>query len=71
MNGPSTKLGATLAERLGVSKEEQLAGFLNTLLQGRAQSAEEIAQAALFLCSERSSAITGQAMNVDGGAAFF
>jgi 3-hydroxybutyrate dehydrogenase len=67
----SKQLGATLAERLGVSKEEQLAGFLNTLLQGRAQSAEEIAQAALFLCSERSSAITGQAMNVDGGAAFF
>src|SRR5262249_30725831 len=67
----SKELGATLAARLGINKEEQLAGFLNTLLQGRAQTAEEIAQAALFLCCEKSSAITGQAINVDGGAAFF
>jgi len=28
-----------------------LDGFLNTLLQGRAQTADEIATAALFLCS--------------------
>jgi enoyl-[acyl-carrier-protein] reductase (NADH) len=48
-----------------------LQGFLNTLLQGRAQTADEIAHAALFLCSEQSSAITGQSVNVDGGAAFF
>lgn len=67
----SKELGATLAAKLGVSKEEQLAGFLNSLLQGRAQTADEIAQAALFLCSDQSSAITGQAINVDGGAAFF
>jgi len=67
----SKELGATLAKKLGISKEEQLAGFLSTLLQGRAQTAEEIARAALFLCSEQSSAITGQAINVDGGAAFF
>jgi 3-hydroxybutyrate dehydrogenase len=67
----SKELGTTLARKLGVSAEEQLAGFLNTVLQGRAQTAEEIAQAALFLCSEKSSAITGQAINVDGGAAFF
>lgn len=67
----SKELGAELARRLGVSAEQQLAGFLSTLLQGRAQTAEEIARAALFLCSEQSSAITGQAINVDGGAAFF
>ena len=67
----SKELGAELARKLGVSSEEQLAGFLGTLLQGRAQTAEEIARAALFLCSEQSSAITGQAINVDGGAAFF
>jgi len=67
----SKELGATLARKLGVSEEEQLAGFLSTLLQGRAQTADEIAQAALFLCSGKSSAITGQAINVDGGAAFF
>lgn len=67
----SKDLGVALAKRLGVSPEEQLQGFLGTLLQGRAQTAEEIARAALFLCSDQSSAITGQAINVDGGAAFF
>jgi enoyl-[acyl-carrier-protein] reductase (NADH) len=48
-----------------------LEGFLNTLLQGRAQTADEIAAAALFLCCDQSSAITGQSINIDGGAAFF
>ena len=67
----SKALGAVLANRLGVSAEEQLAGFLNGLLQGRAQTADEIARAALFLCSEQSSAITGQSINVDGGVAFY
>jgi NAD(P)-dependent dehydrogenase (short-subunit alcohol dehydrogenase family) len=67
----SKDLGNTLAERLGVSPEVQLAGFLNTILQGRGQTAEEIAAAALFLCSDQASAITGQALNVDGGAAFY
>jgi len=67
----SKDLGRTLAERLGVSKEEQLSGFLNTILQGRGQTASEIAAAALFLCSDDASAITGQSLNVDGGAAFY
>jgi 3-oxoacyl-[acyl-carrier protein] reductase len=67
----SKELGATLARKMGVSEEEQLAGFLSTLLQGRAQTADEIARAALFLCSDQSTAITGQSINVDGGAAFF
>jgi NAD(P)-dependent dehydrogenase (short-subunit alcohol dehydrogenase family) len=67
----SKDLGKTLAERLGVSTEDQLSGFLNTILQGRGQTADEIASAALFLCSEQASAITGQALNVDGGAAFY
>jgi NAD(P)-dependent dehydrogenase (short-subunit alcohol dehydrogenase family) len=67
----SKDLGQTLAERLGVSKEDQLSGFLNTILQGRGQTANEIAAAALFLCSDQASAITGQALNVDGGAAFY
>ena len=67
----SRELGATLAEKMNVSKEEQLAGFLNSILQGRGQTADEIARAALFLCSGQSSAITGQSVNVDGGAAFF
>ena len=67
----SKELGAVLAKNMGVNEEEQLAGFLNGLLQGRAQTAEEIARAALFLCSEQSSAMTGQSINVDGGVAFY
>jgi NAD(P)-dependent dehydrogenase (short-subunit alcohol dehydrogenase family) len=67
----SKELGAVLAKKLGLSPEVQLERFLNSLLQGRAQTADEIARAALFLCSQQSSAITGQAINVDGGAAFF
>ena len=67
----SKELGNTLAKRLNVSPEEQLKGFLNSILQGRGQTAIEIAQAALFLCSDLSSAIVGQSINVDGGAAFF
>jgi 3-hydroxybutyrate dehydrogenase len=67
----SKELGATLAKKIGVSSQEQLAGFLQTILQGRGQTAEEIARAALFLCSDASSAMTGQSINVDGGAAFF
>jgi 3-hydroxybutyrate dehydrogenase len=67
----SQELGATLAKKMGISQKEQLEGFLNTLLQGRAQTADEIATAALFLCCDQSSAITGQSINVDGGAAFF
>jgi NAD(P)-dependent dehydrogenase (short-subunit alcohol dehydrogenase family) len=67
----SKELGATLAKRLNVSPEDQLAGFLNTILQGRGQTTDEIARTALFLCSDQSSAITGQSINVDGGAAYF
>src|SRR5437879_4548232 len=67
----SKELGAVLAKKMGVNEEEQLAGFLNGLLQGRAQTAEEIACAALFLCSEQSSAMTGQSINVGGGVAFY
>ena len=67
----SKDLGKILAERMGVTPEKQLAGFLDTILQGRGQTADEIAAAALFLCSDHASAITGQSLNVDGGTAFY
>jgi NAD(P)-dependent dehydrogenase (short-subunit alcohol dehydrogenase family) len=67
----SERLGQALAQRLGVSPEEQLAQFLDRGLQGRAQTADEVAAAALFLVSGQASAITGQAVNVDGGMAFY
>ena len=41
------------------------------ILQGRPQTADEIASAALFLVSDQASAITGQTLNVDGGMAFY
>ena len=67
----SKELGAELARKLNVKKDEQLARFLEGILQGRGQTAKEIAEMALFLCSEKASAITGQAINVDGGAVFY
>jgi NAD(P)-dependent dehydrogenase (short-subunit alcohol dehydrogenase family) len=67
----SKELGAELARKLNVNKDQQLAGFLEGILQGRGQRATEIAEMALFLCSEKASAITGQAINVDGGAVFY
>ena len=51
--------------------KKQVEDFANTVLQGRGQSADEIAAAALFLVSSESSAMTGQAVNVDGGMAFY
>lgn len=66
----SQELGAKFSEVYGVSREEQLARLLEGILQGRAQTAEEIASAALFVVSDQASAITGQSINVDGGINF-
>jgi NAD(P)-dependent dehydrogenase (short-subunit alcohol dehydrogenase family) len=66
----SQELGAGLSARFGGTPAEILEGAVKGILQGRPQTAEEIAAAALFLCSEQASAITGQAINVDGGMAF-
>ncbi|HMD30656.1 MAG TPA: SDR family NAD(P)-dependent oxidoreductase [Candidatus Acidoferrales bacterium] len=67
----SREIGEGLSRAFGVPPSEILEGAKKGILQGRAQTAEEIAAAALFLCSEQASAITGQALNVDGGMAFF
>lgn len=67
----SKDLGAEFSAILGVSKEEQLKRLVEGILQGRAQTVDEIAAAALFLVSDHASAITGQALNVDGGINFF
>jgi NAD(P)-dependent dehydrogenase (short-subunit alcohol dehydrogenase family) len=50
--------------------DEMLEQMLQRILQGRPQTAEEIASAALFLVSDQAGAITGQTLNVDGGMAF-
>jgi NAD(P)-dependent dehydrogenase (short-subunit alcohol dehydrogenase family) len=67
----SREIGEGLSRLFGKDPGEILEGALKGVLQGRGQTAEEIAAAALFLCSEQASAITGQALNVDGGMAFY
>jgi NAD(P)-dependent dehydrogenase (short-subunit alcohol dehydrogenase family) len=67
----SQDLGEKLARYFDADKEELFAGMLKGILQGRPQTAEEIASAALFLVSDQASAITGQTLNVDGGMAFY
>ncbi len=67
----SKDLGRVLAEKMHQSEQQQVADFSKGILQGRGQTAEEIAAAALFLASDAASAITGQSINVDGGMMFF
>jgi 3-oxoacyl-[acyl-carrier protein] reductase len=67
----SQELGRGLAERFHADKDELLKQAVEGILQGRPQTAGEIAAAAVFLVSEESSAITGQILNVDGGMAFY
>jgi len=67
----SKELGRGLADYFNADSEQLFKQMLNGILQGRPQTAEEIACAALFLVSDQSSAITGQTLNVDGGMAFY
>lgn len=67
----SQDLGRNLANYLQADGEALLKSMLQGILQGRPQTAEEIAAAAVFLASDEASAITGQTLNVDGGMAFY
>jgi NAD(P)-dependent dehydrogenase (short-subunit alcohol dehydrogenase family) len=67
----SKELGRRLVEYFQAEPDKMMKQMLETILQGRPQTAEEIAAAALFLVSDQSSAITGQTLNVDGGMAFY
>jgi NAD(P)-dependent dehydrogenase (short-subunit alcohol dehydrogenase family) len=55
--------GITVAEL----EQEFFRKFRPTSLLARFTSAQEVADAAVYLCSERASATTGSAMRVDGG----
>jgi NAD(P)-dependent dehydrogenase (short-subunit alcohol dehydrogenase family) len=67
----SQELGRGLAEYFHADKETLFKNMLRGILQGRAQTVDEIAAAALFLVSSEAGAITGQTLNVDGGMAFY
>lgn len=67
----SQELGRAISKRLEMDEEKQRAMFAEGILQGRAQTADEIAATALFLVSGEASGITGQAVNVDGGMSFY
>lgn len=67
----SQNLGKALGQRLNADPEKLFQRYLEGILQGRPQTAEEIVNAALFLVSPQASAITGQTLNVDGGIAFY
>jgi NAD(P)-dependent dehydrogenase (short-subunit alcohol dehydrogenase family) len=67
----SEELGRGLADYFHADNRELFEQMLKGILQGRPQTAEEIAAAALFLVSNQASAITGQILNVDGGMAFY
>jgi NAD(P)-dependent dehydrogenase (short-subunit alcohol dehydrogenase family) len=67
----SQELGRKLAEYYQADREKLFEASLERILQGRPQTTEEIAAAALFLVSQQASAITGQTLNVDGGMAFY
>jgi NAD(P)-dependent dehydrogenase (short-subunit alcohol dehydrogenase family) len=66
----SQELGAALANHFQMDPAAILESLNKSILQGRPQTADEIAAAAVFLASDQSSAITGQVLNVDGGMAF-
>lgn len=67
----SEKLRRGLASRSGSDEATIGKQMSQGTLQGRPQTAEEIAAAALFLVSSRAGAITGQTLNVDGGSVFY
>ncbi len=67
----SQLLGKKLAERLHADSDDLFKGFLERILQGKPQTAADVADAALFLASPQSAAITGQTLNVDGGMSFY
>ncbi len=61
------ELADLAAQRAGKSAEEILEGFAAQTPQKRLGEAREIGDVIAFLCSERSSFVTGTAIAVDGG----
>jgi NAD(P)-dependent dehydrogenase (short-subunit alcohol dehydrogenase family) len=60
-----------IVSRTGRTPEEALAILVKGNPQGRLVEPDEVATVALLLCQESGRSITGQAINVDGGAVMF
>lgn len=54
-------------EKTGQTEEEYMADYVKPIPAGRLGTPEEFAAAAVFLCSEQASYITGSTLCVDGG----
>ena len=67
----SQELSREFSAYLRSGADESLERMIEGILQGRPQTAEDIASAALFLVSDQARAITGQTLNVDGGMVFY
>ena len=52
---------------MGEDTPEIRAKFLSTIPMGRFSTPEDLGNAAVFLCSDAASLITGIAMEIDGG----
>jgi len=56
-----------LAEFMGGDSPELRARFMSSIPLGRFSTPEDVAHAAVYLCSDESSLVTGSALMVDGG----
>ena len=56
-----------LASFMGGDTPENRARFLATIPIGRFSTPEDMGNAALYLCSDEASMVTGVALEVDGG----
>ncbi len=56
-----------ISEKTGLSAEKAIGHFASTNPSGRLITPEEVANAAMWLCSDGASAVTGQAITVAGG----
>ncbi|MCV7278964.1 SDR family oxidoreductase [Mycolicibacterium flavescens] len=65
--GRTRSLDSKRAEREGRTADDVMAESAATMALGRYGRPEEYADAAVFLCSERASYITGSVVRVDGG----
>ncbi len=57
-----------IMQKTGRSREEAISSLVKDVPLGRMVTPEEVAALVVFLCSHQAAAITGQGINIDGGA---